>query len=660
MTPLSAQDTTRVLPVDTIAVTVMRTSTVVASVPAAISIVSKERIQAGRVGLTLDEALNDVPGVLVNNRYNFALGTRISVRGLGARAAFGVRGVRLLADGIPLTMPDGQAALNNIDLSSTGRIEVLRGAASMLYGNAAGGVIALSTETPAAGFAMEARAIAADLGRGGFGDLARFNIKAGGGSERVRYLVSGAHASGDGAREHSSFEQSNVTARVEHFATAGARTALTVSLADAPTAQNPGSLPRDSVERNPGMAWPRNVTTMAGEKSRQLQAGIRHQRRVGNNDVDIAAYGLTRTLDNPLPFAYITLDRRAGGLRATMGNERVSFGLDVETQRDDRGEFVNNGGAPGVPRRDQTDRVFTVGPFVRAFLPIARRLRLTVGARYDRAQFEVEDRFTTDGRDDSGSRILTAFSPMLGVTYRLSDERTLFANVSTSFQTPTTTEMINRPPALHQPCCPAGFNDLDPERAASVEAGFRGTLAGRIHLDVTAYHMRVRDAIMPYQVAQVEGRDFFRNSGRTRHTGFELSTTVALTRTLSATTSYAHSDFTFEDSGKSLPGVPPHHALVRGSLRTRHLVLEPEMELTASYYANDANTDAARNASATIFNLRIRARTAWGVDPFIIVSNLTDQHYNSSVVINAAGSRFFEPAPGRSLFLGLSATKVFR
>lgn len=648
------------LPVDTIAVTVTRASTTLFKVSSAVSVVSRERIQAGRVGLTLDEALNDVPGVLVNNRYNFALGTRISVRGLGARAAFGVRGVRLLADGIPLTMPDGQAALNNIDLSSTGRIEVLRGAASMLYGNAAGGVVSLSTETPAAGFAMEARGIAADLGRGGFGDLARFNIKAGGGSERVRYLVNGTHTRGNGARDHSSFEQSNVTARLEHFATSNARTAFTLSIADAPTAENPGSLPRDSVDRNPAMAWPRNVATFAGEKSRQLQAGIRHQRTVGNNDADIAVYGLTRTLDNPLPFAYITLNREAAGIRATLGNERLSFGVDVETQRDERGEFVNNGGAPGAQRRDQTDRVFTVGPFVRAFVPLARRVDLTAGVRYDRARFEVEDRFTSDGRDDSGSRTLTAFSPMLGLTYRLTAERTLFANVSTSFQTPTTTEMINRPPATDEPCCPAGFNDLDPERAVSSEAGFRGRLASRIHLDAAAYHMRVRAAIMPYQVAQIEGRDFFRNSGRTRHTGFELATTAVLTTKLSATTSYTYSHFTFEDTGKRLPGVPPHHALIRASLKTRYVVIEPEAELTASYYANDANTEVARNPSATVLNLRMRGRTALGFDPFIIVSNLTGERYNSSVVINAAGSRFFEPAPGRSLFLGLSATKVFR
>lgn len=234
------------MPLDTLTVTVTRSSTALARVPAAISVIGKERIQAGRAGITLDEALADVPGVLVNNRYNFALGTRISLRGFGARAAFGVRGIRLIGDGIPLTMPDGQSNLNNIDLSSVGRIEVLRGAASMLHGNAAGGVIELRSERPAPGFTMETRGVLVDLGRGGIGDLARFNIKAGGGSERIRYLVGAAHATGDGSRDHARFEQTNVTARVERRAQNAARTALTFSLADAPVAQNPGALPRDS------------------------------------------------------------------------------------------------------------------------------------------------------------------------------------------------------------------------------------------------------------------------------------------------------------------------------------------------------------------------------------------------------------------------------
>lgn len=664
--PLHAQDSTTVLPVDTLAITITRATAVLPRVPAAVSVVTRERIQAGRLGLTLDEALVDVPGVLVNNRYNFSLGTRISLRGFGARAAFGVRGIRLIADGIPLTMPDGQSNLNNIDLTSVGRIEVLRGAASMLHGNAAGGVIELRSEQPPPGFAMEARAVAADLGRGGLGDLARFNVKAGGGSDRTRYLLSAAHASGDGSREHASFEQTNVTARVERLSPNQARTAFTLSLADAPIAENPGSLPRDSAALKPHMAWPRNIATRAREQSRQLQAGVQHARHIGSAVLDATVYGLTRTLDNPLPFAYITLDRRAGGVRSTFGTAHVVVGVDVEAQADERAEFNNDAGNRGLnQRRDQTDRIVSIGPFVRLLHDFTPRLSAAGGVRYDRARFEVEDRFLTDGRDDSGERTLSAFSPSLGFTYQMAPANTLFASVSTSFQTPTTTEMINAPPAPGEPCCAAGFNDLDPERALSFEVGFRGRLSARVSMAASMYQMRVRDAIVPFQVAAAEGREFFRNAGRTRHRGVELTATTAVTRAVGVTASYTYSDFMFEDDGidgadyegNRVPGVPPHHALLRAVLRNRYVVLEPEAEFTSSYFADDANTENARNEAVTVYNVRLRAARSLGptrLQPFAALTNLMDERYNSSVVINAAGARYFEPAPGRSFYVGLA------
>ncbi|MGQ0563147.1 MAG: TonB-dependent receptor family protein [Gemmatimonadota bacterium] len=634
--------------------------------PAAVSIISKDRIQAGRPGITLDEALADVPGVFVNNRYNFALGTRISVRGFGARAAFGVRGIRVIQDGIPLTMPDGQSNLNNVDLTSIGRIEVLRGAASMLHGNAAGGVIELHSERPPPGFRMQARGIGANLGRGGVDDLARFNVKLGGGSERTRYLLSSARVDAAGSRDHARFEQTNLTARLERFHGAAARSSFTLSIADAPVAQNPGSLPRDSAERKPWMAWPRNVATGAGEKSRQLQAGLLHERRVAGGSLELTGYAVRRTLDNPLPFAYITLERGAIGFRSTFALRGLTLGLDVERQADERAEHDNVAGKQGTrQRRDQTDRITSVGPFVRWLHELSDRVSISAGARYDRTHFQVEDRFRDDGRDDSGERTLSAFSPAVGATYAPAARHTLFASVSTSFQTPTTTEIINAPPAAGQPCCAPGFNrSLDPERALAFELGYRGRI-GSVALDASIYQIRIQDAIVPFQVAQVEGRDFFRNAGRTRHRGIELTTTAGLTPALQFTASYTFSDFVFLDDGidavsnegNRLPGVAPHHLIVRPVLRTRAVVIEPELEITSRYYADDANSEAARNPGATVVNLRVRAarpigRT--GLTPFAAINNLTDERYSGSVVVNAAGARYFEPAPGRNFFFGLA------
>lgn len=652
-TSLAAQDTT-VIPVRGVEVTVTRVARPLARVPAAVSVINRLDVQRGQPGIGIEESLALVPGLVVNNRYNFALGTRISIRGFGARAAFGVRGIRILADGIPLTMPDGQANLNNVDLTSTGRIEIMRGAASMLYGNAAGGVVAFESETPVPGFGAQLRII------GGSDELRRANIKIGGGTERTRYLVSFARLQAEGFREHSRVEQNNLNARIRHELRDGAFVAVTVNAADAPVALNPGSLPRDSALRRPAMAWPRNAATSSGEAVRQLQVGLEHERTIGTVSARAVAYGITRSLENPLPFAFIALERRAGGLRSSVSGTSGAFslagGFDVELQHDERDEFDNVNGAPGNARsRDQTDRISNLGPFIQAALDMAR-MTATAGVRYDRTKFEIIDRFLGDGRDDSGTRTMSALSPTVGLALRLSDAATTFASVSSAFQTPTTTELINNPGGT-------GPNQLEPQRSISYEIGMR-THTARLAVEVSAYHTRVRDALVPYQIAGGDGREFFRNAGRTRQQGVEAAAQMMLRRGVRAAASYSWNDFVFLDDGlaqsdfegNQLPGVPRHRGAARLTAFSRAGYAEIEVEHNSSYFATDGNSEASRNPAATVVDARLGYAARVGrsrVEPFVGLNNLLDEKYFGSVVINAAGARYFEPAPGMNLYLGL-------
>ena len=656
-------DTTHALPVDTLDVTVTRTLTPLARVPAALSVVTREQIQAARPGIGLDEALAQVPGVVVSNRYNFAQGTRISIRGFGSRAAFGVRGIKVIEDGIPLTMPDGQSTLNNIDLSSAGHIEVLRGAASMLYGNAAGGVIEIHSEDPQPGFSAQARALAGDFGRSSVDNLGKFALKAGGGSESTRYLISADRLQTDGFREHSRFLQTNVNARVQHAFNSASRTALTLNLYDSPYAEDPGALPRDSMLRDPQMAWPRNITVGAGKTSKQMQLGVQHHQRFGAATFDATAYGVTRTLDNPQSFAYIMLDRRAGGVRSTLSWPHITLGVDADRMADKRREYDNPNGSPGPnQRRDQTDRIESVGPFIRAEFSPVQRANITAGLRYDVSRFSIADRFLADSRDDSGSRTMSALSPSIGAAFEMA-HTTLFANLSTSFQTPTTTEMNNTPPAPGQPCCAAGFNPLDPERALSLEAGVRTRIHG-VSADAAVFSVRTRDKIVPFQVANAEDRDFYRNAGVTSQRGVELALTADISRQLQLTTSYTYNHFIFiddgidsaHDEGNQLPGVPPHHLLVRATATADAIVIEPEVEWTSSFFADDTNSAASRNDAFSVFNVRIHPAhdLPGGLSPFVAVNNILDAHYSGSVVINATGGRYFEPAPGRNFYIGVA------
>ena len=150
-------------PPQTIVVTGSLREAALLEAPYAITSIDAAALRSAGPMVNLSEALARVPGLVVANRNNYAQDLQISARGYGARAGFGVRGVRVYADGIPATMPDGQGQVAHFDLAGAQRVEVLRGPFSALYGNSAGGVIALVTAP-----ATEGRAEAA-VDTGSFG-----------------------------------------------------------------------------------------------------------------------------------------------------------------------------------------------------------------------------------------------------------------------------------------------------------------------------------------------------------------------------------------------------------------------------------------------------------------------------------------------------------
>lgn len=658
-------DTARIR-LDTLLVPVTRATVSSTRAPISLSLIGRGRIQDARATLGLDEALASVPGLIVDNRQNFSLGSRIVIRGLGARAAFGVRGVRVLVDGIPLTMPDGQTNLNNLDLGSAGSIHVLRGPASALFGNAAGGVIAIETEPAPGPRSAEARATIGNQGRSSLTRLLKGQLKVAETRGPFDYLASVSTMRAEGFRDHGRARQTLFNGRAGWMVNPATRLTLVVNAIDAPIAENPGSLPLDSALATPSMAWPRNVATGAGESMQQAQAGLRLQHTGARGRADVSAYALRRSLENPLPFAVIDLGRTAGGLRAlyerAVGSVALTGGVDVEAQQDDRREFANEGGEPvGEPNRDQQDRVASVGPFVQAHID-AGRFSFMLGARYDAVHFETED-LRDVVPDESGERTLHAPSTMIGAAYVLPDV-TFFANVASAFQTPTTTELLNSPPAPGSPCCPAGFNeDLEPQRALSTEAGLRGRLAVRWSYEATAWLMDVSDALVQFQVPEAEGRDFFRNAGRTRHRGIELGASGSLSRNVEVSAAYALTDVRFRDDGSEeaqfegnrVPGIAPHRAFLGLSWSAGVTRLAAELQHTSSQYADDANT--AESDGYTLLDVRAHTALALGgmeLAPFVSLNNLLDEEYAGSLTVNAAANRFFEPAPGFNVVLGAS------
>ncbi len=670
---LNAQDSTPVYRLPPVSVTVTRRAEALQRVPQAISVVNARDIQAARSTVSLNESLSLVPGLVIGDRYNFTIGPRIAIRGFGSRAAFGVRGVRVLVDGIPLTNADGQAKLNSIDLGTVGEIEVLRGPASTLYGNAAGGVISVRTEAPpSVPLAGEIRYTAGDYGATTrLGDLGKWQVTAGGQSGAANYLASFARTATDGFREHSAARLSVFNGTGSYQLRRGTSVNALVNVTDMPEADNPGGLPFDSARLRPRAAWPTNVRLHAGEDSRQIETGVRLQQELGSAArADLTVYGFNRTVANPTVTSIIDLNRHAGGVRSTVSADGhlgalaagVVAGVDVESQRDARREYANASGLRGTQTRDQIDRVTAIGPFAEVHVAPAPRLTVTGGVRYDNINFVTDDRFLSDG-NNSGARRMGALSPKLSLLYSAGNAFNVYGTVATSFQTPTTTELINSPPATGQTCCAGGFNQaLNPERSLSWETGAKGNIADWLRYDVAAFTMAVRDEIVSFQVAQAPGRDFYRNAGMSRHRGLEMAVEAAPTSFLRLGGAYTYSRFVFIDDGLPaqafeghlLPGIPSHQLTGRVTVLERGLRAEFQGQHVSRMFVNDANT--ASNPAYTVYDVRLQAdRGLIGVRlaPFVAVQNLFDKHYNGSVVVNATGARYFEPAPGRNLLLGL-------
>jgi iron complex outermembrane receptor protein len=658
---------------DPLTVSVVRGALSADSLPFSVTTVPAARIARARPTWGLDEALATVPGVFVANRYNFSLDQRISIRGFGSRSAFAVRGVKVLVDGVPQTLPDGQGQLTNLDLATVDRIEVIRGAASALYGNAAGGVISITTGVPAPGqwtqdLRVTAGGFAHDGGRAWHKWQAGTAFRVGAGAVRL----SASRLAYEGQRDYSAADLRSLGGRlVLPLADAWTLTAA-ADVGDQPRAENPGALTRAELDANRDAAAAINVTQRAGKDVTQAQGALTLRRRlIGGGEVAVTGFGLARDLVNPQTFAWITIDRIAWGARAVLtrpvgpaGRHHISIGLDYQEQRDDRLNRANAGGEPDSVRLlDQRERVTEIGPFAQATVVLRPGIALTAGARWDAVQFRAADRLVTPTNpDDSGERTLSSASGSLGVTWTPARRLALYANAASSFETPTTTELTNSPSGA------GGFNDaLGPQRAVMLEAGARWG-AGPMRASVAAFTADVRDGLIPFEVPAAAQRRFYRNAGRAQHRGLEAALDARPTPWLGVAASYTYADLRYRDyavpaggdtlvlDGRPLPGVPAHRVHLAVEIRpARGPWVELDVVGTGSVLVDDTLTIRAPGWSQVNLRTGLDAGIGgWRVRPFIAMQNALDRAYVGSVVINAAGGRYYEPAPGRNAYVGVA------
>lgn len=651
---LFAQDTTTVeLP--PIEVEATRANALTSqNVPLAVTTMSRAPLRRElEPGLSLDEVLSELPGLFVSDRGNATLGERISIRGMGWRAAFGVRGVQILLDGIPLTMPDGQAVADIASPSMIQKAELIRGPSSLFWGNGSGGVLYLSSAGTSQLPGVRVRAM------GGSDGLQQFNLESRLqlGKNRFNFYVSDDRR--DGYREYSNNRFTR--AALHGNLPINNRAVLTLTSAVAyQDAENPGSLTREQLDENPRLANARNVSTLAAKQSLQFQAGATLNQQVSIGQLSATAYTLIRDLDNPLSFTYIDLNRAAYGLRLALQNttEALSWGIgvDADFQDDDRQNLNNEDGNPGTEvsiAQDETVRNISFYGFINATL--VGPLQVTAGLRNDQVRFSMDDRLLDNG-DQSGNRTFSALSPAIGLALQTGNAH-IYANFRSSFETPTTTELVNRPDL------DGGFNpEVDPQTVQGFELGIRGRLSNwQTRFDAAVYSMNVNDLLIPFQTEEGGDRTFYRNGGRNLHKGIELALTTHPAQWMMLQFTHTSGSFAFRSGelrGNKLPGLPDSRTHIRGIIRGGGFWIQPVFEHVASFYANDGNSelnDAYAVLDLTIGHEGIKASSAT-MRPFFRISNVSDETYSGSVVVNAFGGRFFEPAAGRTFQLGLNVS----
>lgn len=646
-------------PLDEIIVTATRLQTTVREAARSISVVDQQHIQNGTQQLSLDEALAGVPGLYMQNRYNMAQDLRISLRGFGARSAFGIRGIKIIVDGIPETLPDGQAGVDSIDLGSAKSIQVIRGPSSSLYGNASGGVIVIESESGSKPPFVEARLAAGGLG------YQKYQLKAGGEAGKFDYLANIASQQLDGYREHSASEGTLFNGRFGIQLAEDDSLTFVLNSTDQPHAQDPGGISAAQVALDRQSARAANLIYDAGEALDQQRFGMVYQRDRAAGSLTVRNYYVWRDFSNFLPFesaGAVDLDRFFYGFGAqyTLADvlpEQVGLmlGFDIDRQNDTRQRFDNMQGHVGPLRLDQREKVNSDGVFVQSKYLFNQRWDMAAGLRYDNIKFNVADHYLIDG-DDSGKVSFDQLSYSFGLNRKL-ERGVLFAAISSSFETPTTTELAN-------PDGSGGFNQsLEPQTAINYELGYK-TGTKQLYYEIAVFHIELKNELVPFELPGSPGRTFYINAGKSSRTGVETAVSWQGASGFGIDASLTWSDFKFDRfmdengrdfSGSRLPGVPEYFAFLSFDYENSNgFTATFETLYSGSLFANNANSVKVPDYVVSSLRATYDIQTAKLLfQPYFGVNNLFNAHYNSNIRINAFGGRYYEPAPERNVYAGI-------
>lgn len=640
--------------------------------PMAIDKVEKKDIQDGQLRMTLSESLARIPGITAQNRNQMAQDPQISSRGFGARSSFGVRGLRVYVDGIPLSMPDGIGNPGSVDLGAIAGIEVMRGPFSAMYGNSSGGVIQLLTDKAPATPEVEA-----DVLYGSFGTR-RAGVQAAGTQKGVEYLINYSDYSSDGFRQHSANEKRQATVKLGVKLSEDSKLTTLVNWFDQ-FAQDPGGLTAAELDANRRGASPNNIGANARVIRSNQQIGFNFEKQLNaNNTLNAIVYAGQRentqylyafraNVTNPGRASIIERNFYGSELRFTHKGDLLAkpllltAGLAVGYMDDDRRDINAAGGViTGQLNRLEKQTAQNTDQFVQGTWAFAERWDLHAGVRHTSVRQRVIDQLPNLNGNGTGNVDYDKTLPVAGLVFKASPTLNLYANVGKGFETPTMVEISYRDTDGNGPNL-----NLRPSSSTNVEVGTKWMVSETSRINAAVFDIKTDNEIVVD--ASAGGRTTYRNAGKTERQGFELSAAAELPNNLSLYTAVTLLDAKFASdsnfsAGNRIPATYKTQVYAEAAWRYQPLnfLTALEARYNSNTFVNDTNATAVD--SYAIYSLRasLQQRVGkWRITEYLRVDNLFDKEYVGSVRVNDTNSRFFEPAPGRNYIAGIKANYAF-
>ena len=601
--------------------------------------------------INISEFLESVPGLFILNNNNYAQDARISIRGFGSRANFGVRGIKIYVDGIPETSADGQSQTDNINLEIIEKVEVFRGNNSSLFGSSSGGAISITTFED-----FKKDFINVGYSLGSFNTSKKqATIGLVNKNEKMIFFISNTKSSG--YRSHSGYENFNMNFKYIKPLNANNKLQLIANFLNSPSANDPGGLNLDEVKNNRSEGRSRNIQYDAGEKVKQYKVGLNLTSIIRKLQLSNSVYYNQRLFDGKLPFGsggIIDLNRAFWGYKLNVniqGYLNYDLGFSYNNQKDDRQRFFNDEGIKTDQVMGQNENYENTSLYFFGSKSLGK-LNFSGGARFENNVISLDSYFKPS---DKKTRRINSFNPSVNFLYEF-DKIDVFANFSSGYETPTLNE-------LSATSNQTGFNDdLKNIKSNTFEIGFANLKKDNIiNYSIRLFNISTINEITPYQLN--DGLVLYSNAGKTTKKGAEVEFNGKISDQLNFEYAASIGNYKFESfkfiendfSNNVIPGIPKSQHNIKIKYKNEsNFNLVVGLKRVGKMFADNANkTEIDAYSSISVKMSKNLNLFETSITPFISIDNLFNKEYFDNIRINAFGSRFYEPAPGINFIGGL-------